>query len=104
MNENISDKKPDDGGREDVQRDKALSLLFGPETVEQARLIDVVDLNLNESMIECISKGVTTLKQLRGDPGAQRDLIRNLSQGERLLLCMWIMEMDLLGKIRERSD
>ncbi len=77
-----------------------LSRLFGSDTVEQARLIDAADLNLDERMISCITNGLTRLRQLRNNPDAQISLIQSMEPGERLLLCMWILEMDLLEKIR----
>jgi len=76
-----------------------LSLLFGADTVEQASMIDIADLNLNEEMTASISNGITRLKQLKYKPDEQIQLVNRMSSGERLLLCMWILEMDLLDKI-----
>jgi hypothetical protein len=84
----------------DEKPDSELARLFGGDTVELARLVDVADLNLDERMISCITGGLTRLKQLRHDPDAQLALVQALEPGERLLLCMWILEMDLLEKIR----
>jgi len=84
--------------------DRELVELFGHEIVNQAQLVDVADLNLDEKMIACISTGVTRLKQLRNNPGAQQKLLAAMGPGEQLLLCMWVMEMDLLDKIRGQSD
>ena len=81
---------------------KELSKLFGSDIVEQAHLIDVVDLNMDERMTAAISMGLTRLKQLKNNPAAQIAQIAEMAQGERLLLCMWIMEMDLLDKIQGR--
>ena len=80
--------------------DTQLSSLFGSDTVEQACLIDVADLNLDEHMISCITNGLTRLKQMRNNPDAQISHVRTMEPGERLLLCMWILEMDLQEKIR----
>jgi len=77
-----------------------LSLLFGAGTVEQASMIDIADLNLNEEMTASISNGITRLKQLKYKPDEQIQLVNRMSAGERLLLCMWIIEMDLLNKIQ----
>ena len=86
---------------QDVERvDRELSWLFSRETVEQARLIDVADLNLGDDMIRTIGAGVNRLKQLRHDPRAQAELVRAMAPGERLVLCLWIMDMDLLDRIR----
>lgn len=80
-----------------------LAFLFGAETVNLAGQIDIADLNLNEKMIDSISAGLRRLKELKHDPEAQLAFVRNLEQGARLLLCMWILDMDLLEKIREGS-
>ncbi len=82
---------------------KELSFLFGPEVVEQANHIDIVDLNLNNEITECISTGVRQLKSLKNDPEAQIKLVNKMTAGERIVLCMWIMEMDLLEKIQSGS-
>jgi hypothetical protein len=50
-------------------------------------------------MTASITAGITALKQLRKDPAAQKRLIADMQPGERLLLCMWVMEMELLDKI-----
>ena len=80
-----------------------LSFLFGRETVVQAEQIDIVDLNLNEDIIASISNGVRQLKELKNNPQAQAELIREMAPGSRIVLCMWIMEMGLLEKIQTRS-
>lgn len=87
----------------DARYRRELSWLFGSDTVEQAALIDVVDLNMNEEMTRCISAGVTQLKKLRGQPGAQREFIQGRAPAERMLLCMWIMEMGLLDKLQTQG-
>ncbi len=77
--------------------------LFGLDTVEQASLLDVVDLNLDDKMTGAISAGVIRLKKLRGDTVAQQAMIAAIEPGERLLLCMWVMEMELLDRISEQT-
>lgn len=74
--------------------------LFGDDIVEQAMLIDAVDLNLSDSMTTAISAGVAGLKQRRGDMAAQRRFVAAMQPGEQLLLCMWVLEMELLDRIR----
>jgi len=80
-----------------------LAVLFGEETVEQARQVDSADLNLTDEMVKSISEGVRRLKELKQDPRAQRQLVETLSPGEGIVLCLWIMDMDLLEKIQDRS-
>ncbi len=85
---------------EEEQAESELARLFGQDTVNQARLIDAAHLNLDDSMTACITAGLNRLKQTRNDPAAQGAVISAMQPGERLLLCMWIMEMELLDKIR----
>ena len=84
---------------EDERQLQELSRLFGMDTVEQARHIDVADLNMNDQMLASISDGVRQLKALKADPDAQSRLIAGMEPGARLVLCMWIMDMGLLQKI-----
>jgi len=87
---------------EKIRVSNGLANLFGKEIVEQAELIDIADINISDQMTSCISDGVVQLKKQKGKTEAQRSLIERLSQGEKLVLCMWIMEMDLLDKIQVR--
>lgn len=89
--------------RQQQQLHKEMAFLFGEETVEKAEIIDVVDLQLTKDMTECISRGVTRLKQLKDMPDAQQKYIRDLNPAEQLLVCMWVMEMNLLDKLRSHS-
>lgn len=85
---------------EEECRIRELAMLFGADTVAQATQIDVADLNMNEKMTAAISQGVRKLKALREDPDAQAEMIKGMDPGSRLVLCMWIMDMGLVGKIR----
>ena len=90
--------------REDHERAQdELAFLFGRETVEQAEQLDIADLNLSDEIAACIADGIRTLKELQDQPTAQVNFVNSLQPGARLLLCLWIMDMDLLKKIRRRS-
>ena len=90
--------------REDHERAQdELAFLFGRETVEQAGQLDIADLSLGDDIAACIADGTRTLKQLRNKPAAQVNYVNSLQPGARLLLCLWIMDMDLLNKIQARS-
>ena len=82
---------------------KELSFLFGEEIVEQANQLDIAELNLNKDIIDCISTGVRQLKELKSNPKAQMDLVNAMAPGARIVLCLWIMDMELLDKIQTRS-
>jgi len=87
----------------DVSRARELSFLFGADIVDQARLIDIADLNMTDDMAAAIGAGIRQLKELKDDPAAQRQWLNQQGPGLRLLLCLWIMDMDLLDKIQTRS-
>ena len=89
--------------KEDERLKAELTVLFGRETVELACQIDSADLNLNEKMTATIAAGIKQLKHLKHDRQAQVDLVNGMEPGARLLLCMWVMDMDLLEKIQDRS-
>ena len=97
--------------QEDLLRDIAdeasllreLSFLFGEDIVEQARLIDIADLNMTDEMTREIGEGVRHLKVLQHDPRSQQIWVSKQSLGLRLLLCLWIMDMDILDKIQACS-
>ena len=80
-----------------------LSVLFGEETVDLASQLDIADLNVKDEIVKDIGVGVGELKKLKGNANAQVEFIQKLEQGSKLLLCMWIMDMDLLDKIQTRS-
>ena len=94
---------PDQSAQEDERLKNELAFLFGQETVELAGQLDIANLNFNDKMIDSIAAGVKKLKELRDDPGAQLHLIKAMDQGSRLLLCMWIMDLNLLDKIQNGS-
>ncbi|MEE8233080.1 MAG: hypothetical protein V3R41_00165 [Gammaproteobacteria bacterium] len=82
---------------------RELSFLFGGNIVEQVRLIDIADLNLTDEMTTSIGEGIRQLKQLKHDPEAQRQWVSGQAPGLCLLLCLWVMDMELLDKIQTRS-
>ena len=88
---------------EDASLGRELSFLFGEDIVEQTRLIDSADLNLSDKLTREIGAGVRQLKQLKHDPEAQRQWLSEQTPALRLLLCLWIMDMDILDKIQTRS-
>lgn len=77
-----------------------LSKLFGEETLNLAKQLDIADINMNDNMTKSIGSGVSQLKKLKGDVAGQKDYISTLDEGARLLLCLWILDMVLLEKLR----
>ena len=76
----------------DQKSGQALADLFGEDIVEQARLIDSADLNINDDMARQIAEGIKQLKQNRRDINAQQCWIRDQAHGLQVLLCLWIMD------------
>jgi len=103
----MADTEYEDDLLQDIAGDESLtrelSFLFGADIVEQARLIDIADLNLTDEMTAGIGAGIRHLKELKHDPVEQRQWVSEQEPGLRLLLCLWIMDMDLLDKIQTRS-
>lgn len=102
----IDTEYPDDLGSDITEHEslaRELSFLFGKDIVEQARLIDIADLNFTDEMTESIGVGIRKLKQLRDHPMAQRQWVSEQAPGLSLLLCLWIMDMNILDKIQIRS-
>jgi hypothetical protein len=101
------DTEHDDDLQHDIAEEESLarelSFLFGKDTVEQARLIDIADLKLTDEMTAGIGAGIRQLKELKHNPEAQRQWVSEQAPGLRLMLCLWIMDMDLLDKIQTRS-
>jgi 3-oxoacyl-(acyl-carrier-protein) synthase len=88
---------------QDIAKDELqasqLALLFGRDIVEQARLVDIADLNMTDQMAAEIGAGIKQLKQLRESPEQQRQWLEKQESGLQLLLCLWVMDMGLLEKI-----
>jgi len=103
----MTETGPDDDLEEEIAGQellaRELACLFGKDIVEQARQLDIADLNLTDDMTSAIGDGVRQLKQLKHDPEAQQQWVNKQEPGLQLLLCMWVMDMDLLDKIQTRS-
>ena len=77
-----------------------LRALFGAETVTLAASLDTAILDMNDDMTKAVAAGVARLKTMRGNIAAQQKYIASLQEGARLLLCLWIMDMELTDKMR----
>lgn len=101
------EKEHDDDLQQDIAEEESLarqlSCLFGQAIVEQARLLDIADLNLTDDMAAAIADGIRQLKQQKDDFAAQKQWVSKQEPGLQLLLCLWIMDMGLLDKIQVRS-
>ena len=101
------DTEYDDGLGSDITEHESLaqelSFLFGGDIVEQASLIDIADLNFTDVMTASVGEGIRQLKRLKHDPEAQRQWLSEQASGLRLLLCLWIMDTDILDQIQTRT-
>lgn len=79
--------------------DNELAALFGRDLVEQAKQTDPADLLLSDSLMVEVYTAADELLARAGEPVAQRSVVRRLSEGTRLVLCMWIHDLDLAAKI-----
>lgn len=99
----MNNERPEDNIEQDIAEEeataKALAFLFGDTIVEQARIVDIADLNMTDQMTSEIGAGIKQLKQLRESPVQQRQWLEKQEPGLQLLLCLWIMDMGLLEKI-----
>ncbi len=100
----MTDTEHEDNLEQDIADDasqaRELAALFGEAIVEQARMVDIADLNMTDQMTAAIGDGIKHLKQLKGSPEQQRQWMEKQEAGLRLLLCLWIMDMGLLDKIK----
>ncbi|NIN35826.1 MAG: hypothetical protein GWN45_01710 [Gammaproteobacteria bacterium] len=99
MNDERSENNIEQDIAEEEASAKALAFLFGDTIVEQARILDIADLNMTDQMTAEIGAGIKQLKQLRESPVQQRQWLEKQEPGLQLLLCLWIMDMGLLEKI-----
>ena len=90
----------DDSVERRQRQTRELTWLFGEEIFEQADQVDIADINMTQEITDAIGRGVKKLKELINDPSAQRTFITSLEPGAQILLCLWIMDMDLLDKIQ----
>lgn len=99
----MNDERPENNIEHDIAKEeataKALAFLFGDAIVEQARIVDIADLNMTDQMTAEIGAGIKQLKQFRESPVQQRQWLEKQEPGLQLLLCLWIMDMGLLEKI-----
>lgn len=79
--------------------DHELAALFGRGTVERAKATDPAHLPLSAELMEQVHDAADSLLELAGDTVAQRELVAGLSADARLVLCMWVHDMDLAVKL-----
>ena len=81
------------------QRERELSALFGKELVDRARFTDPAELDLSAELMDTVWTGADQLLRDAGNPTVQRAFVEQLPDAVRLVLCMWIMDLELAGKL-----
>lgn len=89
--------------RKQQQRERELADLFGEETVYRARLTDPAELDLSAGLMNAVWDAADYLLREAGNSLAQRACVDRLSDAVRLVLCMWILDLDLAGKLYARA-
>ena len=79
--------------------DAEIASLFGRELVNLARRTDVVDLDLEADYIDGLADAAEELLQVKGQSEKQRKMVDAMSAGERLALCMWMLDTDMAVKL-----
>lgn len=81
------------------RRERELAALFGEDCLAQARVTDPADLHLTADLMETVWDAADDLLRDAGNPEKQRATIAAIPEGTRLVLCMWVLDLELAGKL-----
>lgn len=73
--------------------------LFGEPVAFLATITDPATLDLSAALMDRVHDGADALLTMRGNLAEQHRYISALPFTERLVLCMWLMDMDLAAKL-----
>jgi hypothetical protein len=76
-----------------------LAALFGGELLERAKATDPANLELSAELMDTVHGAADSLLGRAGEPLAQRAIVAALPADVRLVLCMWIHDLDLAVKL-----
>ena len=82
--------------------EQELATLFGREVLKQAKATDPVHLDLSAEQMDAVHDAADHLLENAGDPMMQRALVMALPADIRLVLCMWIYDLDLAATLTAR--
>lgn len=82
--------------------ERELSALFGHELFKQATATDPADLALSAELMDAVHDAADSLLEYASDPKMQRVIVKALSADVRLVLCMWIHDLDLAVTLTAR--
>lgn len=73
--------------------------MFGEPVVYLAQITDVATLDLSAALMDRVHDGADALLTMRGSLAEQQRYIGGLPFLVRLVLCMWLMDTDLVSKL-----
>ena len=76
-----------------------LACLFGKKTVTRAKRTDIVDLRVDADFMDGIADTAGQLLEAKDNPRKQRRLVGSMDQDKRLVLCMWVMDMEMTDRL-----
>lgn len=85
------------------RRSRELEALFGPAIVLVARVTDPCGLRLSSELMDKVHDAADKLLALSGKPQEQRKHVTRLPSDVRLVLCMWVMDINLAAKLTARA-
>ena len=78
---------------------REMKKLFGDTVACLATITDPATLDLTAGLMDRVHDGADALLALRGDLVEQQRYIGELPFEVRLVLCMWLLDTDMAGKI-----
>ena len=81
------------------RKNRELVSLFGADMVSKAQATDVAGLSLSAELMDAVHDAADRLLTVAGRPEEQRRIVSELPSLTRLVLCMWIMDMELAARL-----
>lgn len=85
--------------RRNRKTDRELKRMFGEPVAFLADITDPAALNLTAALMDRVHDGADALLLMRGNLAEQHRYIRELPFTVRLVLCMWLKDMNLAAKL-----
>ena len=79
--------------------ERELTALFGGELFKRAKATDPADLDLSEELMDAVHDAADHLLDHADDPAMQRVLVMALPADVRLVLCMWLFDLELVATL-----
>ena len=75
--------------------------LFGEETLVRARCLDPA--GIDAAVAAQVAEDADNLLDASGQPDRQRELVQDMGQDRRLVLCRWLIDKGIRAKITKPS-